>query len=79
MNDFNPEYAKKRDAFSTFRMADGSIHKIRNCYLLDFATEAFHGVEPLSKGAIILRDAVATSADAGRLTELLSMLGCGQK
>jgi hypothetical protein len=74
MANIPPDVLKAREGFSHFKMPDGSIHKIRNKYLLTFAVEAFLNKEPLSKGAYIIKHCVATSSGAGRITELLAMI-----
>ena len=59
--------------YAIFWLEDNSSHKIRLKYLLAFYQEAFENRGELSRGAYIVKNAVA-SKNAGRMTELLSML-----
>jgi hypothetical protein len=65
--------AKSQDAFTVFRLSDGTLRKIQRRHILAFAVEALEGVQPLSSGAQCLLDATAVSVQGGRLTELLLM------
>jgi hypothetical protein len=70
----NQEHARKQEQFTTFELPDGTRHRIRNKYILTYAVEALEGQEPLSKGAHIVLNAVASSVGSGNLTQLLSMV-----
>jgi hypothetical protein len=66
-------FSSVEDEYAMFWLADGSTHKIRIKYLAGFYHEAFANTGELSRGAYIVKNAVA-SKNAGRLTELLAMI-----